>query len=514
MLAMACACVTAPIVSPDVLAGLQLSKRAHLRGVITGFAGAAVLNREDFVWAIAPSPDSRRVAFVRLGARAYQLSVWSFGDVPHQEWDVEIGPIEYDVEAVAWSPDGQHLAAVSKDGSVRVFAASTGALERRTVTDEPLVSLAFEPRGGALALGSRRGLVTLLSMPALEFVAETRAHTDEVRGLVFAASGQLYSASWDRSVGVLALRPAADSLARRARVRFERRGGVLSFKGQVGTGLVQLTPDARVATELVLTQAAAATAGIEASVLRDEVRLQTANGPVLARVAKGRAVSFKQLKMPVDVAVCDACVPPGAQGVVGQPLLERLSLAIDEASNEVVLEGARVSVTSHPMTLELVTRHTFGGAVNDITIDARGQVLGLALSQTKAERTREVYEREKRREVPPLQEWDCAARVDATTGQVLEKLQGHRGVVATASISPDGQSLVTGGWDKAVRLHGAKPIELGWAVRQVRFSPDGRWLAVAAWTPQNPLGNHASDPAALVAEVRYLDPVVVAPAER
>jgi hypothetical protein len=43
----------------------------------------------------------------------------------------------------------------------------------------------------------------------------------------------------------------------------------------------------------------------------------------------------------------------------------------------------------------------------------------------------------------------------------------------------------------------------GWAVRRVRFSKDGRWLVVAAWTPQNPLGDHSSNPSAVVYEVRY-----------
>jgi len=43
----------------------------------------------------------------------------------------------------------------------------------------------------------------------------------------------------------------------------------------------------------------------------------------------------------------------------------------------------------------------------------------------------------------------------------------------------------------------------------VRFSRDGSVVTVAAWTPQNPLGDHQSDPAAVVYDAVYPDPIVV-----
>ena len=44
----------------------------------------------------------------------------------------------------------------------------------------------------------------------------------------------------------------------------------------------------------------------------------------------------------------------------------------------------------------------------------------------------------------------------------------------------------------------------------VRFSPDARWAGVAAWTPQNPLGDQRSDPAASLLELVYPAPTVTA----
>jgi WD40 repeat protein len=104
--------------------------------------------------------------------------------------------------------------------------------------------------------------------------------------------------------------------------------------------------------------------------------------------------------------------------------------------------------------------------------------------------------------------------VDATTGKILQKWSEHGGVVGTASISPDGRSLVTGGWDKRLLLFSEGSDQpraerkFGWSVRRVRFSPDGRWVGVAAWTPQNPIGDQESDPAAALYQVLYNAPQV------
>ena len=94
---------------------------------------------------------------------------------------------------------------------------------------------------------------------------------------------------------------------------------------------------------------------------------------------------------------------------------------------------------------------------------------------------------------------------------MLETLKGHRGVVATVGLSPDGRTMVSGGWDKKVILHTSSPqveAAYGWAIRRVRFSRDGRFVTVAAWTPQNPLNDHQSDPSAVVYEALYQDATV------
>ena len=64
----------------------------------------------------------------------------------------------------------------------------------------------------------------------------------------------------------------------------------------------------------------------------------------------------------------------------------------------------------------------------------------------------------------------------------------------------------SGGWDRRLVIHGLKTYhvlerEVGWSVRRARFSEDGRFLAVAAWTPAVPEG--PSDPSAMLFELTY-----------
>ena len=294
-----------------------------------------------------------------------------------------------------------------------------------------------------------------------------------------------------------------------------KKGGLVLFRAvldRAASATVAL--DVRVPM-IVVKGALAQAAGIDVPSLVDTVQITTAFGNQLAKVAKGRVLSIKNLTFEqVDVAVCDACVPAEAQAVLGGPLLEQVSNAFDESSQELVFtvkdNATRVAIAA-PRVLELARQFSFPASVNDVSLDAEGSIAGVAFSETKSERTKAVYDREKKKELEPEREWDCAARVELTSGQVLEKKTGHRGVVASVAISPDGKTLASGGWDRKVILHGASPFiddDYGWAVRRVRFSRDGRRLIVAAWTPQNPLNNHQSDPSAVVYEVSYGQAVI------
>lgn len=509
-----------PRLSPEVEARLSGTPGGHVSGKVVGWEEEAVLNRRDFIWGLAFSPRGGRVAYSRLGSKQYFLSLWELGPPPKQVADPAINSYEFDVEGVAFSPDGGLVATAGKDGVVRLFDAATGALKGERRTEEPLGVVAFHPDGKWLVAGSYKGLLTVLSVPGLEDASEERGHAGPVSAVAFAPDGTLYSGGWDKHVrawrtGVEALRPG------QARVRFERRGGAVVLGGRVnGRAPVSLALDAR-APAVVLTSEAATAAGIDVPFLKETLNVPGALGTTAARLARGQSLHFKALRLEgVDVAVCDACVPQGSQGVLGAPFTEWVEVTFDEVTQEAVLtlrggvpEGARAV---EALVLAPRSDFTFPAHVSDVTVDARGQRLGVALSEQPPERTRAVYERERKGVDEPRGPFNAGALVDAQSGQVLQKWPLHQGVVSTAAISPDGRSLVSGGWDKRVYLftqgEDAPKGEhaFDWSVRRVRFSADGRYVGVAAWTPQVATGGD-SDPAAVLLDVRYAEPSVVAP---
>ncbi len=502
-------CRASPQTPGALLTALGASPGGYLEGVPFALGEPLVLNREDFIYDAKLSPDSRFAAVSRLGMKSFHLSVHELTRPPTLRAEAAVNPLEFDVDALEFSPDGTRVAAVSRDGSLRIYAAATGALVAAWLTEEPLVSLGWNASGSLLALGGAKGLVTVLAVPQMQHVAELRPHTDEVRAVAFTPKDELVTAGWDQKLLVFALTDAV-SAPREVRTHVTKKNGLVLFRGVLDRAAsATIALDERMPT-LVVKSALAQAIGIDTLRLTQTVAVPTAFGTQLAKLARGRVLSIKNLTISeVDVAVCDACVPADAQALLGGPVLQQLATAFDESSHEIVFTATpaatHVSLGS-AQGLQLARAFTMPAPVNDLSLDAKGAIAGVAMSVTKSERTKAVYDREKKHEVEPEREWDCGARVDLSTGQVLEQRHGHHGVVATVGISPDGQTLATGGWDKKVIVHGAQPLvedPFGWAVRRVRFSRDGRRLIVAAWTPQNPLGSHSSDPSAVVYEVVY-----------
>ncbi|MCE9672993.1 aspartyl protease family protein [Myxococcus stipitatus] len=506
--------------APDLVSRLDEAPGRHVSGAVTGLEEHAVLNNADFIWGLAFSPRERRVAYSRLGSKSYFLSIWALDGTPRKLADPAVNPYESDVEGVAFSPDGGLVATASRDGAVRLFDAATGEARGVRFTEEPLAVVAFHPSGRWLVTGSTQGLLSVLSVPDLAHASETRGHAGMVSGLAFAHDGTLYSGGWDKHVR--AWRTAVESgSAGTARTRFERRGGAVVVGGSLnGKVPVSFALDARVPA-IVVTSEAATAAGIDVPFLKESVDVPGAMGNVVARLARGQSLRFKSLTLTdVDVAVCDACVPQGLQGVLGGSFTHRVDVSFDEVSDEAVLTlqgGAPAAAGPATEALVLSPRSdfTFPAHVSDVTVDARGARLGVGLSEQKPERDRAVYERERKGVREPQGPFNAGALVDAASGEVLHKWPLHHGVVSTAAISPDGRSLVSGGWDKRVYLFtegSAEPKgsrDFDWSVRRVRFSPDGQWVGVAAWTPQVVSRDGESDPAAVLLGVRYAEGATV-----
>ena len=160
----------------------------------------AVLDREDFNYAVAFSADGRALAHAHLSAAGFRVATWTLGSPPERRSDVQVCRAEWDVEGVALSPDGSVVFAVARDGWLRAFDTASGESLASFDGAQPLVSVAVDSVGGRIAVGGARGRVAVLAWPGLSLRASEALHGDEVRALAFDADGALWSGGWDRVV--------------------------------------------------------------------------------------------------------------------------------------------------------------------------------------------------------------------------------------------------------------------------------------------------------------------------
>lgn len=486
-------------------------------GEVASLERRGVLDNKDFVYAIALSPDATHAAFTHLAGKTFNLGIWSLaaGAAPGRVADIVLNEYAFDVEGLSFSPEGAALATAGRDGLIRFYSVKGQPLGQFQ-SEEPLVSVAFLPDGKHVVAGSARGLLTLVTFPDGRWVSDVRAHRDEVRGIAVTGGNHVVTGGWDKSVAVLEVVDAKVSVdvIRLAYAETPQKVPVVrgAFDGRAAVFAVDASK-----SHIVVSSELARAAGVQAALLTETVKV----GIHEAKLVRGRSIQLKHLNLiEQDVAVCDACIPPGAHGVLGAPILSRFEATVDTASGELVLEAKEKqdpATLPTALTLKPSKQHTFEAYVNDVSIDRAGRRAGVAFSHQKAERTREVYEREKKGVAAPFSDQDAAAIVDLESGQAVRRWHKHQGVVATAGISPDGKSVASGGWDKKLYVFSegqtlpAVKEDFGWSVRRARFSNDGRLLAVGAWTPQNALGDQESDPAAVVYDVGYRAPEVVAP---
>ncbi len=518
-------CVRGPPKVPGLDDAVRaVGEDAYVSGRPLRLERLAVLEDRDFIYGIGLSPQADRAVHTRLAGKTMNAMLWTLGAVvPEGPFatlvaDVALNDYEFDVEGVDFSPDGSHFVTAGRDGAVRAFSGRDAKLVKEWQGDERLVTVAFTADGKNVVAGSQDGLLSVLSWPALELQSELRAHRDEVRSVAAVADGRMVTGSWDKTVAVFTVeaRPLSTKEARLTvkqtpdKVAIVRAG----LEGKAGV----FTLDAGLPAVVVTAEFAQA-AGIQPALLTETIRVRTQE----SKLARGKTLTLKQFRVEgVDVAVCDACVPKGAQGVLGAPLFERFDISQAVGSPDMVFVRKEVPGETAPAMPDVPTlveqkRFAFEPHVNDVSVDREGTRLGVAFSADKSERNRDVYQREKRKEPAPESPLDYAAIVALETGKVLASWPGvHRGVISTAGISPDGRSLVSGGWDNRMHLFvegEPQPVhteKFGWILRRVRFSRDGRVIAAGAWTPQNAVGDNRSDPSAVIYEVAYREAEVVA----
>jgi WD40 repeat protein len=488
--------------SPDGtrLASVSSDGSVRVCDVITGREVLPSLRgHEDHIYAVAYSPDGRMLAsagddrtvrvwdattgqLIRtLGAGARRVWVRTMAFSPDGRrlvlgggdemgvWDVTTGqevpfsPLKghtTTIHSVAYSPDGRWLASACGDSIVRVWSATTGALEHKLrAATSGATAVAFSPDDLRFATGSLEGTVKVWDVLTGQPLRSLTGHTSGVTSVAFSPNGRRLASSslggvihievWNRDATSLKLDIAGSDRS------WQNGRELLTLMGHTGSvSQVAFSPDG---TQLV-------SASTDAT-----IKFWDARGDPEARTFESRIAAFSpdgKLLASTSWNITSFQLWDTTTGQLVGTLDGHKGWIQDLAFSP---DGQLIASSSVDHTIKLWDvatghkRHTFAGDAPRVAFSPNGQWLASASGTVKL--------------------WDVA------TGQPLGSLitgdaMGIYGVV----FSPDSTRLASAGYDATVRLwdlttrHPVQTFESqgdSWQFRPA-FSPDGTQLATIA----------------------------------
>lgn len=198
------------------------------------------------------------------------------------------------VAAVAFSPDGKHLAAGSWDDSVRIWDVESGRSIRKLagVHRDDIHTLAYSPDGRLVASADNDGLIVLWDLATGNVLRKFFGHTSTVRSIVFTPDGQrLLTGSTDRTARIWSVKADQELCVLRGHqwavnsARFDATGTrIVTVSDDETARIWQLTEAEQLTAELVQT-ISGHTAGLTSGVFSpDGRRLVTASRDNTAKV--------------------------------------------------------------------------------------------------------------------------------------------------------------------------------------------------------------------------------------
>ncbi len=348
--------------------------------------------------------------------------------------------------SVAFSPDGQLLAAGSVNGDVRVWQVADYRQVMALSGHQGWVwSVAFSPDGTRLASGGEDRIVRIWETSTEQCLTTLHGHTDWIRSVTFSPDGaRLASGSDDGTVKVWEVSTGACLTTLQGHTG---RVWSVAFSPD-GTRLASGSNDRAVRLWEVSTGQCLATLQEHTDGVRSVAF--SPDGAILASGSNDWTVRLWE----VSTGACLATLRGHTDRV--------MSVAFSP-------DGARLASGSDDWTVrlwEMGTGHCF-----ETLQGHAGRVWSVAFSPDGAHLASGSY--------------DTTVRLwELSTGKCLKTLRGHTNWMGLMAFSPDGTLLASGNHDRTVRLwevRTGKCLKIlqghtDW-VRSVAFSPDGAMLA-------------------------------------